>query len=189
MVRVSSVLWFVWPVLLISSCSTSYGPSYDPSETIYHPSFPKLENATTWTVQGKIGVKSSEGGANLGFVWSQMPDKYDINLTAALGAEVAHLSGSEAGVVLTLPDGQQFMGANVNELLGRQLGYPIPILQLRDWIRGMPAPRYHYKYDGTGFDQQGWQVTYRKLDSMGPTKIQIERGTTRVKLAALKWQY
>lgn len=182
MVQIFTVLLLA---LLLSGCASQPAPD-DPA---FYRSHPELELASTWKVTGKIGIKSSQGGANMGFVWKQMPGEYQIVLTGALGTGIANLVGDSHLVKLTLPGGEEYQSSNINDLLLSQLGYPLPVSQLHYWVRGIPDPQYVYKANRSGFRQQGWLVTYKKSDATGPLKIQIEQDSTRVKLVALQWEY
>jgi len=182
MVQISAVLLLV---LLISGCATQQTSDVP----VMHGSYPELESALTWVLQGKMGVKSNKGGANMSFVWKQRPDKFEIVLKGALGSGVANLSGTSRGVTLTLPGGEEYQSDNIDELLEIQLGYPFPVSQLYFWVRGLPDPQNKYQVNGAGFSQQGWLVTYNKFTSTGPEKIQIEREGIRLKLVKLQWQY
>jgi outer membrane lipoprotein LolB len=182
MVQSSAVLILV---LMITGCASQRLP--EDSEGYKPP--PELKVASTWMLEGKIGVKTGEGGANMSFVWMQKPDKYEITLTGVLGTGIAKVIGNTRGVTLSLPDGEKYQSTNINELLKNQLGYPIPVAQLHYWVRGIPDPQIIYSLSDAGFSQQGWQVAYRKFDSEGPVNMLIEQGSVRVKLAALKWEY
>ena len=182
MVQSSAVLILA---LMITGCATQRAPE----DAMRYRAPLDLEVASTWMLEGKIGIKSSEGGANMSFIWRQGPDEYEITLTGALGSGVASLIGNASGVTLSLPDGEKHQSADINELLKNQLGYPIPVAQLHYWVRGIPDPQVFYSQNSAGFSQQGWQVSYRKFDSKGPVHVQIVQGSTRVKLVALKWEY
>ena len=182
MVQSSAVLILA---LMITGCATQRAPE----DSVLFRSPPALEVASTWMLEGKIGIKSSEGGANLSFVWRQVSDEYEITLTGPLGSGIASVIGNARGVTLSLADGEMHRSTNINELLKNQLGYLIPVAQLHYWVRGIPNPNISYSQNGAGFSQQGWQVSYRKFGSKGPVHVQIEQGSTRVKLVALKWEY
>jgi outer membrane lipoprotein LolB len=148
-----------------------------------------LPSLSSWQLQGKIGVRSDRGNANLGFVWDQSPDSFEITLTGALGVLVARLTGGTSEAVLALPDGREYRGAGIDNLLEIQLGYRLPVSLLAYWVRGIPDPGFAYEKTAMGFNQQGWQVEFQQYSPSGPRKIQVRQADIRLRLVALEWLY
>ena len=170
---------------LLSSCVSQSTIDSSLSER----SFPGLEASTSWQLRGKMGVRSGGGNANLGFVWNESPEHFDITLKGLMGVAVADISGDRQLVTLKLPDGRQHQNVLVESLLAEQLGYDLPVSMLRHWVRGIPDPSYSAQQLSHGFTQQGWSIIYQQYGVAGPRKILIERADIRVKLVALEWAY
>ena len=170
---------------LLSACVSQPGVDNSLSKN----TFPGLEASTSWQVRGKMGVRSVNGNANLGFVWNETPGHFDISLKGIMGVAVADITGGPQLVTLNLPDGRQYRDASVESLLAEQLGYELPVSMLRYWVRGISDPSYPASKFVDGFSQQGWRIQYPQYGVHGPRKILIERADVRVKLVTLEWIY
>ena len=182
MARVDAALLLT---LVLVSCTSQK----DPDEEIRGNLNLTLGSQLSWQLRGKIGIRSDQGSANLSFVWDQSPHSYEISLTGILGAMVARLNGDAHEVVLTLPDGSEHHGSNIDALLEDQLGYQLPVSLLQYWVRGVPDPRFTYKSTGDGFYQQGWRVELQQFGARGPRKSQVRQADVRLRLVALEWVY
>lgn len=68
--------------------------------------------------------------------WTHVGDDDELLFASPFGQGLAQLTSGRHGARLTLSDGQVHT-ADDGELLTRQvLGYPLPVAQLADWVRG-----------------------------------------------------
>ena len=146
--------------------------------------YPALESLVSWQLRGKIGIRSPKGNVNLGFLWAQSQENYDISLTGALGVQVAHLNGDASEMMLALPNGINYDNAGIDRIVEM-----LPLYLLRYWVRGIPNPMFDHESNPDGFFQQGWQVQLQQAGTMGPRKILVHREDIMLRLVALEWIY
>ncbi len=172
---------YLWVLLIVTGCtSVPYVPDNTPDA---------LAVASSWQLKGKLGVRAVGRSANLSFSWQESPESYVILLNGAMGVDVAEIRCEGDVVTLSLPDGRRYSNKAIELLLAEQLGYQLPVSQLRYWARGVPAPGTESSFLDGGFVQEGWNITVQQYGVLGPRKLLIEKDDIRLKLAALKWAY
>ncbi len=161
-----------------------------------------LRAQPAWSFQGRVAISKGRSGGSGRIDWQQRNESYQVSLSAPVtrqswqlsggGGQQARLDGVEGG-----PRG----GDDARELLLQATGWEIPVDQLPDWVRGLPAQMAgvpdHQGFDGEGrprvLRQQGWQVDY--LDWYPaqdgrpslPRRIEAVNGDAKVRLIVDEW--
>ncbi len=180
-------------------CCEVTGPAADPEGAwlIHQQQVAAIE---TWTLDGKLGVRTPEDSGSLRLNWRQQPAHYLIRATDPLGRQLALLEGNDKGVLLT--QGEQRLYAQSPEaLLAAQLGWPLPVSDLLYWVRGLPAPGEPelIGLNAMGqldlLSQHGWQLTFDQYHALGhfpplPTRISATQPDSglKLKLIIYNWQ-
>ena len=78
------------------------------------------------------------------------------------------------------------------QLLERELGWHLPVAPLRDWLQGRPmdadtAIEHDAEGRVTGFEEQGWTITFRDFRDGRPTRISARKPPYQVRLAIKSW--
>lgn len=151
----------------------------------------------TWTVAGKVGLRTPEDSRSANLDWSQSPGHYRMLISGPFGAGRSVLEGRQGAVTLTTSDGR-FEASSPEALMQQQLGWSLPISALDYWVRGLPAPgRSHQQSDDElGFprtlSQDGWNIRYRDwtyADSLWlPSRLIMTYDDIRATLVVNQWQ-
>lgn len=148
-----------------------------------------LAIASSWALEGKLGIVSAGRSGNLSISWTQDADQYEISLYGPLGMTVGHISGSAQGAAMDLGDGQRQQANSPDALVQAALGYALPVAPMGFWVRGMPAPGTRFQTIEGGFSQQGWDILIRRQGLLGPEKILLQRPEMKLLLVVKTWRY
>lgn len=119
----------------------------------------------TWTIAGKVGLRTPEDSTSANLDWSQAPRHYRMLISGPFGTGRSVLEGRAGAVELTTGDGT-FKATSPEALMQQQLGWSLPISSLDYWVRGLAAPGAPHETtpDVLGFpetlQQSGWRIEY-----------------------------
>ena len=189
----------VMVALLLAACSSKAPPPVAADVApLWQHHLAQLETVTTWSFQGRVAVRQGKEAWNVKLDWSQSRDRYALLLTAPWGQGAVRLYGEVGRAVLEAPDRAPRVAENPQILLARQVGWRVPVTQLRYWMLGRPEPDQSaaIEWDGQGrvshMDQAGWSVDYRRYGDVGglslPTKIELKNEALRLRLVIDKWR-
>jgi len=163
----------------------------------------------TWGFTGRAAIENAGRGGSGRIEWRQDDARhYQIALSAPITRQSWRLIGdlhSESGRIEGLEGGPR-EGEDAESLLQETTGWQVPLQQIGDWVRGMPAGPYPLTaidYDAEGrparFEQAGWTVRYTgwRPGAAGgpdlPAKIEAETagdaGRARVRLVIEDWTF
>lgn len=156
-----------------------------------------LEDIKHWEFTGRIGVRDDKESHSSRIRWQQHDDDYVINLWGTLNAGATEITGTSAGVILRQQDNAPLSASTPEQLVYDQLGYELPVSELRYWIKGIPAPDARstpvFDIDNRliNLQQSGWSVEYLgytnyQTESL-PTRIRIEKAPLRLDFVRLDW--
>lgn len=151
-------------LLITSACLLSACVSQTPPGSTTQ-SVSNLAQAT-WQEGGVFGYRNGDKGFSAGYVWQNSKDQYNIQLIGPLGAWRAKLSGDNRQAQLATSDGKMFSAKSPALLMAQNLGWSIPVENLRHWLWATPVPtipgEVSRKANGevTQIKQSGWIVQY-----------------------------
>ncbi|HED35298.1 MAG TPA: outer membrane lipoprotein LolB [Gammaproteobacteria bacterium] len=163
----------------------------------------QLSELQSWSIKGRISVQTEYEGGQLDYIWQQYnQNDYDIRLQAPMGAGTTLISAREQGVSLKTSSGDELFDADVDKLIAKLNGWPLPVNGLRYWVKGMPAPGSDYnvsKWNEQGLAevmlQDGWRIEFKKYNDIKgfvlPGKLFINRQKGEevdVRLIIRQWQ-
>jgi len=191
-------------MVLLSGCSTFSSNNYMADGKPlgnHYLTWPQrqqqLQSLSKWAVAGSLAVRHQvKGGWNASFNWQQIGQNYDLSLFGPLGMNHVQITGSPS--LVTLKTNQQTLTANSPEaLLQQQLGWQLPVSDLRYWLRGLPAP---YSKSRRSLDlnnhmvhlvQDGWNVIYLRYISVNgvdvPDRILMNNPQWNAHLVVRQW--
>jgi outer membrane lipoprotein LolB len=160
-----------------------------------------LQAHRDWTLEGRVAIRRADKGGSGRIDWRQRGDDFEVSLSAPVTRQSWRLTGNGQSVVLDGLDGGPRRGADAGQLLLDATGWEIPVQALADWIRGQAAPDLavtDIRYDADGhlaaLTQGGWRIAYTAWQPEAgqvpalPTRIEAERGDSRVRLIVDAWQ-
>jgi outer membrane lipoprotein LolB len=155
-----------------------------------------LQGRETWSLSGRVAVAAAGEGSTAAVDWRQAGGQSDLELRGPFGAGAIRVFLTGDGV--SIEDGTARLdGEDARRYLEDQLGASLPMVELRYWVLGVPAPDSPYEElagpDGLPrrLAQKGWVISferYREADGEQlPSRITAEAGGTRVRLAVSRW--
>lgn len=199
-------LWYRLPrlaaailVALLAACAAPV-PRPSPTTVIAPADWPVRRAALLalhdWALTGRVAVRDAHQAVSGNVHWVQHRDAYKVMIFGPVGGALG-LQGDRRGGVLRLPHETDRSG-DMEALLQRRLGWRIPVLDLRYWVRGLPIPGVPERdaFDAAGrlawMEQYGWRVTYRGYTSVDglvlPRRIDINQADLSVKLLVDQWE-
>lgn len=157
-----------------------------------------LKKVSHWKAKGKISFKNADNRHNASFSWAQKKDTFAIHLHGPLGQGSTWLKKSDTGVRLEASDGRVKEAPTAEDLMHSTLGWRVPISNLQQWIKGLPAEAIEIQaltVDELGFtsafSQQGWKVSYPKKQRVEgwllPKKVVISQGSMKLIIIIKHW--
>lgn len=183
--------------MLLSACAPL--PVRDPGLDAGVARATALAAVPAWSFEGRIAV-SAGGRAGTGrIVWNQDGSSYVITLRAPVAGESWQLSGDANLARLDGLGPEPRLGPDADALLAREVGWPVPIAAIRDWVRGQPhGPEARIRRDPSGrpleIQELGWRIEYRAwqpaVDGLPelPTRIVARRGADDVRVSVTTWR-
>ncbi len=161
----------------------------------------EVEALTHFTLTGRVASDGVNGGSG-GIHWSQQGDRLDLRFSGPLGVGAIALTGTLDDLQLRDRDGVVHID-DADTRLRASLGWSVPLVALRDWIVGLPAPSFGVDgqlLDIRGrllrLDQAGWQLDYLDYravpipgaDSMDlPRRIALTDGQRHLRVVIDEW--
>jgi len=114
--------------------------------------------------------------------WHHSDDGEQVLLASPLGQGIAEMISNPGGARLTASDGQSYAAESIEILTQQVLGYPLPIKQLADWVRGRSTGGTREEADAYGrplrLREEVWCIDY-EYDSSAiqalPSRLFITR--------------
>ena len=152
-----------------------------------------------WQIEGKLGYRSPEQNGSAFVNWRQAEDAFDLALTGPFGAGATRISGDHQRAVLQQQGRDEIRAPTAAKLTEWLFGWPLPVEQMVDWVKGVPAsePRqYLHGFNLAGqlatLEQAGWQLqfdNYQQVDGLAlPGRIRGTRGEVTFTLVVRQWQ-
>jgi outer membrane lipoprotein LolB len=126
--------------------------------------------AAPFDAEGRLSARRGSEGLAGQFVWTHDGARDRIVLSTPLGQTIARLYGEPGSVRVEGSDGRVETAPAWDELTARTLGFPLPVVGLAAWLRGLPRPGSPntMERDGTGrallLTQDGWEIAYSYAD-------------------------
>ncbi|MFT5452321.1 MAG: outer membrane lipoprotein LolB [Enterobacterales bacterium] len=196
---VSPLLSIVILLAFISGCVSL--PKTELAENNQQQRKQLLEAIESWTLTGRLGIKSPDQANSLSFKWQHDANQKLLLFYGTFGNTYARLSQSKNQATLELSDDRVYQSDNVEEMLQLVLGYPLPVDHLDYWVRGLafPGEKSELTYDALGYLNKiiykQWTITFKNYqhfktfdDISLPGKIKVTNGEVTLRLSLRKWQ-
>jgi len=159
----------------------------------------ELQQLQQWQVKGRTVITQGNEGWNVGLLWQEYNEHYQIQLKGPFSQGGVTLNGNAEKALLIMNDGQTISSTDAEQLIYDVLNVQLPIYALRDWVRGIPHSNHKItsvNYDDEGritqLIQQGWEINYlRYIPFKGlsmPAKIFIKRPNQSLRLIITRWK-
>lgn len=153
----------------------------------------------SWSVNGRLALSDGERGGSLSMRWRADGARHDVMLSSGLGGKRWRLSMTPTGSRLEGSDIDVLIGPDPDALIERAVGWPVPVVFLVDWLRGIPGPAAgsaQYAGDGTlaRLRWQGWEIEYDRWRQpetgvLLPSRVTAVRDSSSVRAVLSGWQF
>lgn len=186
--------------VLLSGCASIPGtaPSGAPNDVAWQRRHARLMQLQDWDMQGRVAVTNGKDGGSGSMEWRQQGGVFQFDFHGPFGAGALTIHGTPDALHVKTSRGDDFISTDPEHDFARLMHVPLPVLEMRYWVIGVPAPAApsSRRVDAQGqivnMVQAGWQVRYLSYAGFDgyamPTRIVIERGAVRIKLAIEHWQ-
>jgi outer membrane lipoprotein LolB len=156
----------------------------------------KLAQRADWSLRGRLGVSDGHDSGSGSLEWRQQASAFRFSVHAPVSGKTWVLGGDDAHARLEGLREQAVEGGDAASLLERELGWKVPVAELRYWVRAQRAPGMadvEFREDGLPamIAQGGWTVRYVDYDLAQdppmPSKVFASRGDYTVRLAIREW--
>lgn len=126
--------------------------------------------------------------------WTHRNTGSELLLSSPFGQGLAEIVTDAGGARLTQSDGKTFVAPDVETLTQDVLGYPLPLGQMADWMRGQVRPGQG-RLDSLGrvvlLEQDAWRIDYEYADQdprSPPVRITAKRaGNFELRVIVQAW--
>lgn len=126
-------------VLLAGCATTARTPVADP-DARWAVRRAELTRLDTWSVTGRLGVRTSDEGGSATLVWDRDRNVHRLELYGPFGGGRVRITQDASGASLIDSKKRQQTAATAEELLFRQAGWHVPFDAVQYWVAGLPAP-------------------------------------------------
>ena len=152
-----------------------------------------------YSLTGRVAVAANGQGFSANLRYRQKQQRADLALDGPMGIGGMRMQFDERELTVTNSSGETLDGAAARAEIERRLGFELPLVELRWWLLGLPAPgmpaEKHEAAAGgaiTDFAQNGWRVSIlSRAPGLGfslPERLTAEREGARLKLLVESWQ-
>ena len=116
-----------------------------------------------FSIEGRFALRHEDQNYSGRLSWRHSGAANELLLASPFGQGLAQITTSERGAQLTTSDGQVHTAADSETLTRQVLGYPLPLAQLTDWVRGRGAAE-RFELDQQGrplrLRHERWRIDY-----------------------------
>ncbi len=151
-----------------------------------------------WDIKGSLGITYNDQTEFAHFEWQRQNTAYAITLSSTLDIGSVKLIGDAKQVTLWKSATDKVTAATPEELMQTQLGWSLPLENLKYWIVGLPSPKMLYKatYDAYNhlatLKQGNWRIQYLGFAAFKgidlPMKLTITNPQLHVKIVINTWK-
>lgn len=135
-------------VFLMSACAIA-----PPSPVGGTPARATLD---AFSLEGRFSLRNEDKNYAGRLSWKHQGESDEVLLSSPLGQGLAEIVSNPQGARLTASDGKVYTAVDAETLTRDVLGYPLPLAQLSDWVRGQARGA-----EDSSIDEQGRPLSLR----------------------------
>ncbi|MCX7125295.1 MAG: lipoprotein insertase outer membrane protein LolB [Gammaproteobacteria bacterium] len=180
---------------LLSGCVRLQTPTASTTFQIEKPAIrqAQLAKVNSWKINGAFSIQQTGQQPEIAnYSWYQFANKnYRIEISSVLNLYSVVIDCDANSITLSKNGTQKLSAKTPEKLMLKALGWSLPIDELHEWIKGMPAlGKYSAQYDAYGhlilLKQKGWTVKYDSYKANAavdlPQMITLRRSGLFVKI-------
>ena len=152
--------------LLFCACATLPAPTSQLHYMSWQQRQQQLQTIQNFNISGTMSLAYAGQNSIMHFSWQQSPDNFTINLSSLIGIGGIKITGNKQQVTLWKSATEKVTAKTPEALMQSQLGWSMPIHDVRYWVIGLPAPDSPYKAKFDRYNhlsvlkQRGWVIQY-----------------------------
>lgn len=144
----------------------------------------RRDTLDTFVLEGRFSLRQQDNSFSGRLSWRHAAGGDEILLATPFGQGVAEITRDSAGARLMAGEGKTYVAENVAKLTAQVLGYPLPLDDMADWLRGRRHGTSSLVIDiygrPTRLEEAGWRIEYEydaeNHDAQAlPVSLSIER--------------
>ena len=160
----------------------------------------QINELIDWTVEGRISVKTADQGFTANLNWQRLGDNHQLSIFGSFGQTYAEINQTADKATLKLSEDEIYQSTDIETLVQKVLGYPLPLKHLEYWIKGLPYPGNNssLSFNKLGYletiNYQQWVISYKKYQSYNafndlylPSNITLTNGDVKLRLSLRNW--
>ena len=152
-----------------------------------------------WSANGKLALRTADASESATLVWQQNNQDTHLQLSGPLGIGATTIDSDGQRLDIRRGDEHTTLDISTPDAILLNTGWDLPLSALTHWLKGLPAPDSRIQSIEVntetellqGLQQDNWEIRFEKYGQFQgyilPTRLQIQRGTTRVKLFISQW--
>ena len=196
--RIARQLMLSLLVLLLSGCAGL--STLEPTSAGWQAHSQQLAALQQWTARGKLAVRTVDAAESASLVWQQQGQHTHLKLSGPLGVGATTIDSDGRQLDIRQGDEHRTLDISTPDAILLNTGWDLPLVALTHWLRGIPSPSAQVQKleldPMTEFlqllQQDDWEVRYQEYGQFQgftlPTRLQIQRVNTRVKVVIAQWQ-
>ena len=146
----------------------------------------------SWSMDGRIGVQSSEGAWQANLYWEHDPAQDRLRISGPLNQGLVSIVVQKDLIYVNEGEGVTTLSRDPDAMLRQRLGFAIPLTSLRYWVLGVSDPeKASVSLSDAGFRQLGWEVVVDELTPVSgwslPQKLRVQGAGVKLKILADTW--
>lgn len=183
-------------LILLAACAALPAPEPVDQQAMLEPwqeHRDKMMALRDWTLEGRVGARTGDEGANFSVYWQQHNEFYNIRISGPLGQGAATVSGGPGHAELRTADGV-WTADSLDDLLAQTTELDMPLDLMQYWVRGIPSPRspagirLNHVPVLERLEQEGWEVDYDQFhDDNMPRRLTIRQNDNYARIVIQSW--
>lgn len=141
----------------------------------------ELRQIKNWEMSGALSITYNKKRDIARFKWVQKQDSYAMNISGPLNIGSVKIIGDADHVELWRTNKKSIVADTPEQLTKEQLGWRLPISNIRYWILSLPVPtkinamRFDQYGHLTDLEQNGWQIKYVEFQTNAQKNIDLPK--------------
>ncbi len=160
----------------------------------------ELQALDDWNLRGRVAVAAGADGFSGGLNWAQRGERAEIELRGPMGGTAILIQVDGIDYAVTDERGRTYDGDDARRFVEQNFspGSALPIVEMRYWLVGAPAPGSPYTEmpgEGgllSGIEQSGWTVRYDRHRAVGglalPERLEMTTQGVRLRVSVSDWR-
>ena len=188
------------PLLMVLLAGCAGQGTQEPAQRSWMEHSARLREFSHWSASGKLALRTSDRAESASIQWQQRGTDTHLQLSGPMGLNATTIHSNGRQMELRQGETVRTWDISTPDAIANSTGWDLPLHALPYWLKGLPSP-------DTGIQaleldperavlrklrQDDWEIEFEFYDQFEgfrlPTRLQIQRGTTRARMIIREWQ-